>query len=155
MILVGKEEAHTRPPPNALDPGTVKRPPRRLSGCRCLLYTAFTFLGLLLVLYIAKFAVKTVGKATKPHPQLYANTTADKADWSKVVRPLLEEQTKFDIVATVWAKTPGERKGDEGLEGSAPDGEQVLFEGVVFNGVTLQDKHVHTTVDLDIPLEKL
>ncbi|KAJ3520164.1 hypothetical protein NMY22_g12871 [Coprinellus aureogranulatus] len=153
MILVGKEDSQNRPPPTALDPGTVKRPPRRLSGCRCLLYTAFTFLGLLFVLYLAKFAVKTAGKATKPHPDLYANTTADKADWSKVVRPLVDEQTKFDIVVTVWAKAPGERKGDEGLSGSAPEGEQVLHDGVVFKGVTLQDKHVHSTVDLEIPLE--
>lgn len=99
--------------------------------------------------------MKTVGKATKPHPDLYANTTVDKADWSKVVRPLVDERTKFDIVATVWSKTPGERKGDEGLAGSAPDGEQVLFEGVVFRGVTLKDKHVHTSVDLEIPLENL
>ena len=155
MIIVSKEESQNRPPPTALDPGPAKRPPRRLSGCRCLLYTAFTFLGLLLALYIAKFTVKTAGKATKPHPELYANTTLDRADWGKVVRPLVDQRTKFDIVATVWAKTPGERRGDEGLAGSAPEGEQVLYEGVVFKSVTLKDKHVHSTVDLEIPLDAL
>ncbi|TEB26708.1 hypothetical protein FA13DRAFT_1776774 [Coprinellus micaceus] len=153
MIIVSKEESQNRPPPTALDPGPAKRPPRRLSGCRCLLYTAFTFLGLLLGLYIAKFTVKTAGKATKPHPELYANTTLDRADWGKVVRPLVDQRTKFDIIATVWSKAPGERRGDEGLAGSAPEGEQVLYEGVVFKSVTLKDKHVHSTVDLEIPLD--
>ncbi|KAF6754770.1 hypothetical protein DFP72DRAFT_898713 [Ephemerocybe angulata] len=127
-----------------LDPGTVKR--RRTSvNCKCLLVSGGIFAGLLAVLGIAKIAVNISREIRSPHAFMYENRTIAEVqgagEMAKVVRPLVDERQKFDVRAKVWSTV----NGDGGLK--------EVWDGVLFKGVTLQDKHVHTKVGLSVPLE--
>lgn len=65
-----------------------------------------------------------------------------------VVRPLVDENQPFDIVATVWTRKPFARSGTQNFE-------DVLFSDVIFRGLTLKSRDVHAQVNLSIPLRVL
>ena len=91
----------------------------------------------------------------EPHDWMYADKMAEEVqDWSTVVRPLVDRNQKFDIAATVWARKPHQYREPYNPIWNLP-AEEPIFSGVVFRGVTFLDQHVHTKVNLSIPLKTL
>ncbi|RXW19290.1 hypothetical protein EST38_g6566 [Candolleomyces aberdarensis] len=135
-----------------LGPGTVPSRKRRISGCKCMLL-AVGILILLVSIGIARFVSSVLHGVREPHNLLYENKTlAEVKNMSTIVRPLVDRDQRFDIVATVWVRTL-----DSGDNASGQydwmHGEDHVFSDTVFRGVTLMDEHVHTKVNLSIPLE--
>lgn len=58
------------------------------------------------------------------------------------MRPLVDREQGFDVLATVWIKN---RHGEVGVN------ETVVFSGKVFEGLKLRDKHVRRKVELNVP----
>ena len=109
--------------------------------------------GIVAAVLFVSFGMQVLDDARYPHKYLYENKTLEemKSALDHVVQPLVDEKHKFDIVATVWAKDEmGPRDPFTGALREAP-----IFSEVVFRGVTLMDKHVHTTVNLSIPVKFL
>ena len=65
-----------------------------------------------------------------------------------VVRPLVDREQGFDVLATVWMRNRHEEEG-EGEEVGV--NETVVFSGKVFEGLKLRDKHVRRKVELNVP----
>ncbi|KAJ2932404.1 hypothetical protein H1R20_g4725, partial [Candolleomyces eurysporus] len=136
-----------------LDPGTVPTRKRRTSGCKCMLFAVGILISLLVSIGIAKFVSSIFYGIREPHSFLYENKTlAEVKNMSTVVRPLVDRDQKFDIVATVWVRTL------DPLDNASEQydwmhGEDHIFSDTVFHGVTLMDEHIHTKVNLSIPLE--
>ena len=112
-------------------------------------------IALLVSILVAKIASSIFNGMREPHDFLYENKTlAEVKNMSAVVRPLVDRDQKFDIVTTVWV-----RKLDPRDNASARydwmHGEDHIFSDTVFRGLTLMDEHVHTQVNLSIPLETL
>jgi hypothetical protein len=102
---------------------------------------------------MAKLASSIFKGMREPHNFLYENKTlAEVRNMSTIVRPLVDRDQKFDIVATVWVRRPDPRDNASWYWGH---GEEHIFSDTVFHGVTLMDEHVHTQVNLSIPLETL
>ncbi|KAJ2932378.1 hypothetical protein H1R20_g4723, partial [Candolleomyces eurysporus] len=138
-----------------LDPGTVPTRKRRTSGCKCMLFAVGILISLLVSIGIAKFLSSLYHVMQEPHSFLYENKTlAEVRNMSTVVRPLVDRDQKFDIVATVWVRTLDPRDGAS-EQYNWMHGEDHIFSDTVFRGVTLMDEHIHTRVNLSIPLETL
>ncbi|KAJ2932394.1 hypothetical protein H1R20_g4724, partial [Candolleomyces eurysporus] len=136
-----------------IDPGTVPSRRRRMSGCKCMLLAVGILISLLVSIGIAKFVSSVFHGLREPHNSLYENKTlAEVKNMANVVRPLVDRDQKFDIVATVWVRTLDPRDDASGRYGWM-HGEDHIFSDTVFRGVTLMDEHVHTKVNLSIPLE--
>ncbi|KAJ3523861.1 hypothetical protein NMY22_g11250 [Coprinellus aureogranulatus] len=87
--------------------------------------------------------------AYTPHQFLYENRTLEEVtDLQEVVRPLVDRDQRFDVVATVWSRRPGPHIG-------ARNAEDVLFSDVVFRGLTLGSKGVRSQVNFSVPLSVL
>ncbi|KAF5318932.1 hypothetical protein D9611_013689 [Ephemerocybe angulata] len=135
-----------------LDPGLPKR--KRPSGCRCLLLSCGTLLALLVLAGIGALAHFGYQQARQPHGFMYANKTLEELDdLSTVVRPLIDEDRKFDILATVWVVDYAADFENRRRAWVGPAPEYHIFSDVIFRGLTLKSKHVHTQVNLTIPLE--
>ncbi|KAJ2929921.1 hypothetical protein H1R20_g7160, partial [Candolleomyces eurysporus] len=135
-----------------IDPGTVPSRRRRMSGCKCMLLAVGILISLLVSIGIAKFVSSVFHGLREPHNSLYENKTlAEVKNMANVVRPLVDRDQKFDIVATVWVRTLDPRDDASGRYGWMH--EDHIFSDTVFRGVTLMDEHVHTKVNLSIPLE--
>ncbi|KAF6745662.1 hypothetical protein DFP72DRAFT_925470 [Ephemerocybe angulata] len=137
-----------------LNPGAMKR--RGPSRLKRLMFRGCMVVSCLVVLGIAKFASVLYKRAQFPHQFMYKDLKPEEVeDWSNVVRPLVDENTKFDIVATVWVanRTFDFTLGNEWAQWAGQSPEEHIFSGVIFRGVTLSDKHVHARVNLSIPLE--
>lgn len=72
-----------------------------------------------------------------------------------VVRPLVDESTKFDILATVWARCIPEVDEPGAIGPCDLDGERSIFSDVIFRGATLEDGHAYAAVNLSVPLKSL
>ena len=69
-----------------------------------------------------------------------------------VVRPLVDREQGFDVLATVWMRNRHGEK-EEGEEVGV--NETVIFSGRVFEGLKLRDKHVRRKVELNVPMSIL
>lgn len=97
---------------------------------------------------------------SNPHRKMYhiaehKNGVKTIEDWSRVVRPLIKEDTPFNIVASVWMRTK-----DVDADGVIyVDGEELnerrLVEKTVFEGVNLKSKNVLGEVTFDVPTKHL
>ncbi|RXW19303.1 hypothetical protein EST38_g6558 [Candolleomyces aberdarensis] len=135
------------------NPGIVPSRKRRTSGCKCMLFAVGILISLLVSIGIAKFVSSMFYGIREPHSFLYENKTlAEVKNMSTVVRPLVDRDQKFDIIATVWVRTLDPRY-DASKQYDWMHGEDHIFSDTVFHGVTLMDEHVHTKVNLSIPLE--
>ena len=84
-----------------------------------------------------------------PHESLYEKKTlAEVLDLRDVVRPLIDKDQPFDVVATVWTTIQGARQS-----WMTRDPEKILFSDTIFRGVSLKDKDAHARVNLSIPLQ--
>ncbi|KAG6825135.1 hypothetical protein H0H92_004599 [Tricholoma furcatifolium] len=153
-----------------LDPG----PPRRSSsGCKCLFFLLSLSI-IAFVLYLFQFTTALFNEFTAPHKALYyksATQIVTNTNRAAVVRPLVDSEQTFDLAATVWLRTSkdathvggiyvtpeaeavedaeqqAKRAANVGLE------EHALFSDIIFRGVRLSDKNLHTTVNLTLPTE--
>lgn len=130
------------------DNATQRRKGRSCCGWFFSLATALV--SLVVILVLAKAGAELYHVASLPHAFMYENKTLEEVqDLQTVVRPLVDEQQKFDIVATVWVPT------SKTVRGRSLEEEDHIFSDVIFRGLTLQDKHVHAQVNLSIPLNIL
>ena len=135
-----------------LDPGVPARR-NRSSGCKCVLITILTSIASLAALFIGIFLVNLFHLGREPHAALlYKTKSADTVDPAAVVRPLIDEKQTFDIVATVWLRTND--SSSESAISTLP-AQKAIFTGKVFQGLTLKDKAIHTTVNYTVPTEIL
>ena len=133
-----------------LDPGVPARR-NRSSGFKCVLITILTSFASLAALSIGISLWKLFHHGREPHAALlYKIKSANTVDPAAVVRPLIDEKQTFDIVATVWLRT---NESDSSSE-STP-AQKAIFTGKVFQGLTLKDKGIHTTVNYSVPTEIL
>lgn len=73
-----------------------------------------------------------------------------------IVRSLVDRNQKFDIVANVWVRTLKNPVQDIQSERYGwAHGEENIFSDTVFRGVTLMDEHIHSKVNLSVPLATL
>jgi hypothetical protein len=128
-------------------------PPRRkstwASGCKCLFITGFLFLVLFVIVTFVVF-IRTAHRSLKaPHPWLYQNATwGEVKEKGAVVRPLVDREQGFDVLATVWMRN---RHGQKEEVEEVGVNETVVFSGKVFEGLKLRDKHVRRKVELTLP----
>jgi hypothetical protein len=137
------------------DPVPAPRRKRRVSGCKCLIATGI-LISLLLSMGTAKLVSEVYRGVREPHDALYENKTlAEVEDMSTIVRPLVDRNQKFDIVATVWVRTLDAPVDPLCERYEWMHKEDLISSDTVFHGVTLMDEHVHTKVNLSIPLGTL
>lgn len=137
-----------------LDPGVPARR-NRSSGCKCAFITILASIASLVALFIGIFLLNLIQHGREPYAALlYKPKSADTVDPSPgaVVRPLIDEKQTFDIVATVWLRTND--LSSESTISTLP-AQKVIFTGKVFQGLTLKDKSVHTTVNYTVSTEIL
>jgi len=128
---------------------------RKRSPCAKWLIGTTLTVALLGVVGIGALLLFILVGARAPHSTMYVEKPLEEIeDRSTVVRPLVDEQQKFDIVATVWARRPGGSRNFVRVAALYKD-DDALFHGVVFEGVTMLDKHVHGQVQLSIPMDVL
>jgi hypothetical protein len=139
-----------------LDPGPLRTRTQRTSlSCKCTTIIVGAIFALVGYVVFVLLAWELYWNVREPHHWLYAGKTAEEVqDWSTVVRPLVDQNQKFDIVATVWARKPHQDGEHYGIMWHQP-AEEPIFSGVVFRGVTFLDQHIHTKVNLSIPLKTL
>ncbi|KAG6826502.1 hypothetical protein H0H92_015575 [Tricholoma furcatifolium] len=80
-----------------------------------------------------------------PHKSLYSEDVTNRA---AVVKPLISRQQTFDIAATVWLRT---RADDGNTANEEKREEEALFSDIIFRGVHLSDRNLHTTVNFTMP----
>ncbi|KAG6826503.1 hypothetical protein H0H92_015576 [Tricholoma furcatifolium] len=159
-----------------LDPG----PPRRSrSGCKCLFFSCcgvFSLGIIAFVLYLfSQFATAFLNAFLTPHKALYYNSatqTVTNINRATVVRPLVDSEQTFDLAATVWLRTSKDAthvdgiyvtRGEKAVEDAEHEAEgvvngleeQALFSDIIFRGVRLSDKNLHTTVNFTLPTDLL
>ncbi|KAF8900849.1 hypothetical protein CPB84DRAFT_1962248 [Gymnopilus junonius] len=93
-------DIHSQTP---LDPGP---PPRRKStvNCKCISWTLFTVILLFLAYWASKAAFLAYKSAKEPWSSLYQDPKKAYRP-QDVIRPLVDSNQTFDIVATVWLRT--------------------------------------------------
>ncbi|KAJ2932407.1 hypothetical protein H1R20_g4730, partial [Candolleomyces eurysporus] len=137
-----------------LFPGTVTSRKRRISGCKCMLLAFGILIFLLVSMGITQFVSSVLPGVREPHNLLYENKTlAEVKNMSTVVRPLVDRDQRFDVVATVWVRTLDPRWDRASERHDWMHGEDHIFSDTVFRGVTLMDEHIHTKINLSIPLD--
>ena len=135
-----------------LDPGVPARR-NHSSGCKSVVITIVTSIGSLAAFFVVIFLVNFFRHWREPHATLlYETKSADTVDPAAVVRPLIDEKQTFDIVATVWLRT-----NDSSSEStiSMLPAQKAIFTGKVFQGLTLKDKGIQTTVNYTVSTEIL
>lgn len=130
-----------------LDPGIPARR-NRSSSCKCAFIIILTSIASLLAFFIG---IYLLNRFHSEHHTflLYTNKSVGTVDPALVVRPLIDEKQTFDIVATVWLRT------NNSSSGSKLPTEKAIFTRKVFQGLTLKDKDIHTTVNYTVPTEIL
>ncbi|KAF9484580.1 hypothetical protein BDN70DRAFT_106138 [Pholiota conissans] len=135
-----------------LDPGPRPRRSSRLSW-KCI---ALSFVGLgsvfgAFIVYnvIRAFMRQDVGVHTRMYQDLKVTYNA-----SQVVRPLVDANQTFDIVATVWLRQDTLTLDEiTSVSGGPILSEKAIYSETVFRGVRLEDQDLKTAVDLRVPTE--
>lgn len=146
----------TKPGALDLDPGisnVAKRKQLRVtfSVGRCCIWTSFTVTTLIIFAVAGLVALPMMGKG-HPHRKYLADAKISvENEPNRVVKPLVDNSTKFDIAATVFIRDAQEAPHHE-------DGrfkEIPLFSDVVFQDRQFGDKEQTAVVNLSIPLDVL
>ena len=130
-----------------LDPGVPARR-NRSSGCICVFVIILTSITSLAALFISNW----FHHIREPYTSLLYKSNTVNPSPRAVVRPLIDEKQTFDIVATVWLRT---NDLSSGSTTSPLPAEKAIFTGKVFQGLTLKQKSIHTTVNYTVPTEVL
>lgn len=153
------------PTDRLLDPGPPPRPKRKL-GCKTILWTLLALLGLGVLSLIIVFLRRFADGFKDPHSDLYQDLTQPYRP-QDVVRPLIDNNQTFDIIATVWLRTEQNTTANDIVEtyqenwNNAGAGykkwttgalrERAIFSKTIFTGLTLKDKQLTTSVDFQVP----
>lgn len=169
------------------EPVLTYRPPkskpqrRKVSPCLCLAYTCLVFgiaIVCLITYMIGRTVLQLVEDARHPHKAHHYNGTliGTEADRGSVVWPILEDDARFDVVATLWYSLPREDHDEAtAAEENATEEEKVLqrywqlpfseirpipkqvalLSEVVFHNVTFRDKNLYRQIEYKLPLERL
>lgn len=174
---------------NMSDPEPVLnyRPPKpkvtrqKISPCRCLAYTCLASgiaLGCAVTWFLGNAAIGAVDSIRHPHRAHHYNGTQYGIDGDQsVVHPILGNDTKFDVAATLWYSLPREDRADVGeIEASeaseeekvmmrywgAPPKElqpipkqEALLSEIIFRNASFKDKNVHRRLQYKLPLDRL
>ncbi|WVW80480.1 hypothetical protein I302_102462 [Kwoniella bestiolae CBS 10118] len=173
-----------------IDKSAVPPPPRRKRSVkRCLCISCILLaigVGIFIAVTLISAARTTIEWTRNPHKALlYNGTITPDLISAQVVKPLIDSQTKFDILFTVYARIPNEEVEDEkqrkeyadegdwkaeeytGNElaiaaktGKSPveirylPAERVIYQDVVFEELTLDDKDVEKMIKFELPLKR-
>jgi len=146
-----------REPALKLDPGPA---PRSKGTARSrfvykILRYAFSLLAIALLGYVALSIVRRL--RFTPHKEMYHKLGND-IRVGEVVQPLIGKNQTFDVVATVWIRddNPNPRPGDyesmPSIRGSVSKHitEKAIFTDTIFRGVSITDKGLKTSVQIEI-----
>jgi hypothetical protein len=149
-----------RSPTVPLDPGEVRRPARRSTCCR----NTCCALLLLLVGVLGWAGYKTYHRhgakllQSPLHEVYYTGNLTSAKSW-EYLEPLIDEHQTFDIAFTVWQRVPGGAR--TGYAMRMPSGkdmrtdEELVHSSVVFRGLKMGDKHIHSQVSFRVPVAPL
>ncbi|WRT66037.1 uncharacterized protein IL334_002989 [Kwoniella shivajii] len=171
-----------------IDKSSVPRPPRpKRTIERCLAVSCVLVvcgIGLVVTFAVFSFVKSTVQTVRDPHKSLlYNGTVTPDLTSAQVVRPLIDEETKFDILLTIYSRIPNDETGykdeyeDESQAWNSTDysrdimaiaaktgippvevkhlpTEKVIFEDVILKGLSLSDRDVEKTVKIELPLKR-
>ncbi len=139
----------------ALDPGPQPRR-RSKSGCKRLLWTIVVIICLTATYFVYVVLRNVTNWFREPHSHLFQDLTVP-YKLNDVVRPLVDTNTTFDIVATVWLRQNElEQAGEVTNVTKGPVlVEEAIYTDTIFRGLHLKDKGVKTTVNFSVPTEIL
>jgi hypothetical protein len=78
-------------------------------------------------------------------------------DWSQIVRPMVQKDSKFDVVASVWVRDDDLVEGEDAvlkIDGEVRS-EKLLFTRRVFRNVGVNDETKFANVELQVPTHHL
>lgn len=160
---------------------TPKPKPRRkkVSPLRCLAYTSLVFgfaIGCAIAFFIVKAVWDVIDFAQHPHKAHHHNGTLAgfALEDTDIVRPILEQDARFDVAVTLWYSLPEEEQ-DTVDNAAATEGEKTLmeywklplrdirpipkqvplFSDIIIRNASFQDKHIHRQIKYQLPLERL
>ncbi|KDR66890.1 hypothetical protein GALMADRAFT_232295 [Galerina marginata CBS 339.88] len=146
--------------PAGLDSEALKPGPRRRGitvTCTCVVWTVFVAFALWGGYFGGKVAYVGYRSARDPHRALYQDPSLPYRP-EDVVRPLIDTNQTFDIVATVWLRKESETQGELTTAPSdlvRDDGfglfESAIYTETVFHGLRLKDKNIKTSLKLRVP----
>ncbi len=139
-----------------LDPGPQPRRQSRFGCCKCILWAIITIVCLVSSYAGYAFLRGLTMWFKAPHSHLFQDLSVPYKP-NEVVRPLVDTNQTFDIVATVWVR---QDTLDLVLDGDNATHvptltEEVVYSGTIFQGLRLSDKNVRSTVNLNVPTEIL
>ncbi|KJA18904.1 hypothetical protein HYPSUDRAFT_144309 [Hypholoma sublateritium FD-334 SS-4] len=136
-----------------LDPGPQRRQRSKFS-CKRLLWTIVVIVCLALT-YVVYLILRNVTNWIRaPHSHLFQDLTVPYKR-NEVVRPLIDSNATFDIVATVWLRQNELRPALEDTNTTKGPMlvEDAIYSDTIFRGLHLKDKGVKTTVNLSVPTQ--
>lgn len=158
-------------------PPKSKRQTRQVSPCRCLAYTCLVFgvaIGCLITYLVGKSILHVVDASRHPHKAHHYNASLIASGDGLAVRPILEEDARFDVVATLWYSLPRHEQGHTDEEDASEEEKQLmkfwqlplddirpvpkqlsLFSEVVFYNASFKDRNLHRQIEYQLPLERL
>jgi hypothetical protein len=167
-----------------LEPVLNYRPPKpkvrrqRISPCGCLAYTCLAFgiaIGCAASWMVAKAAIGAIDSIRHPHRQHHNNASqyAIEGDQS-AVHPILGDDARFDVAATLWYSLPREDQADVS-EDEASDEEkammkylatpldelrpipkqEALLSEIIIRNASFKDKNLHRRLQYKLPLDRL
>jgi hypothetical protein len=139
------------PGESALNPDAPPR--RRSSFCRFRFWFGIAAVGISVT--IAFFVDQEFSRFNSQSPIFQNQTLEEVKDRSTVVRPLIDENQRFDIAVSIWSlsgEEPGERMELPWLREAA---QKPLYSAIVFRGLRLSDKHKQAVVTYQLPLTAL
>ncbi|KAJ7619340.1 hypothetical protein FB45DRAFT_1095418 [Roridomyces roridus] len=123
-----------------LDPGAPSR--KRGSFLKFCIYTGLTLIGIILSMLL--YAWGSAVWENLSHSRVYWQDD-QVTDPSSVVRPLVDENQRFDIAVTIWA--PFEHEEYLGHTEEKP-----IYSDIVFRDLRLADKHKSVNLTYKLPL---
>lgn len=146
--------------PTLQGPPNISKKRRAPSLRRCC-----ALLGILVVAVVSGFiAVATysalssyIKAAVNPHKASHHDVKINPAV-DNAVHPLFDQDTVFDVAASIWLSHSAEDMAHgepEGIRVTHELNETAIFSQIVMRGVTLSTKNVMTTVHYELPLTHL
>ncbi|KAJ7245094.1 hypothetical protein C8J57DRAFT_1524589 [Mycena rebaudengoi] len=130
-----------------LDPGVPAR--KRGSFCKFCMCISLVLFGLLLATFVYALGKALFGFTQVSHSRMYQNQTLEEVtDRATIVRPLVDENQRFDFAVSIWAPTVDEN-GSHRSRGVA---ETPLYSDIVFRGLRLADKHKSANLTYRLPV---
>lgn len=166
------------------EPVLIYRPPKpkvrrqKLSAFRCLAYTCLAFgiaIGCVVAYFLGQGAIGAIDAIRHPHRKHHLDTSqfAMEGDLS-AVQPILEEDARFDIAATLWYSLP---RDDQAVDAETDASEEektlmrywgvpvselrpipeqeALFSEVIIRNASFKDKNLYRRVHYKLPLGRL